>query len=355
MQKNKKLVVGGYGDVGRRICLELVEHYPGRVIAAGRSIEKAQQFATSTGRKVLSRQINIGYDVPNELLQDVLLVIMVVDIPKIKFVRQCFEHKVHYIDITATYELIQQIKSLGGVAIENGVTGIVSVGLDPGLSNLLAKYCVSKMKNVEHIDIHILLGLGDYHGNASMEWILDNVQKDYAILLKGGLTKVKSFVGGKQTMFPAELGRHKTFPFNFSDQHVIPGTLGVDGAITRICFESRLITSLFAFLAKTGYFKLLKFRLIKRINKHVLHAFKKGSDIYSLKVETHGQAHNGSKRIEASLIGRREAKGTAMVTAKTARILLNGELNSGVYHSEEVFDLGDYIDDLDGIIFYLDN
>ena len=30
-------------------------------------------------------------------------------------------------------------------------------------------------------------------------------------------------------------------------------------------------------------------------------------------------------------------------------------MKSGVFHSEELFDLGDYLDDLKGVDFYLDN
>ncbi|MEP0987112.1 saccharopine dehydrogenase NADP-binding domain-containing protein [Ekhidna sp.] len=355
MKKDKILVVGGYGDVGRRICLGLSEHYPDQVIAAGRSLEKARQFAASTGGKVLARQIDIAGVVPNEELQDILLVIMVVDMPDAKFVHQCFEQCVHYIDITATYKLIEQIKDLNEMAIRHGATGIVSVGLDPGLSNLLAKHCVSYMEKVDHIDIHLLLGLGDNHGEASINWILDTIQRDYAILLNGRLTKVNSFRDGKQTQFPGGLGKHTTYSFNFSDQHVLPETLGASGVRTRICFENRRITALFALLARIGFFKLLKYKPVRSIYKHLLNAFKYGSDVYAVKVKAYGYEYDTMVQMEASLIGHREANGTAMATVKTACLLLDNEIESGVFHSEELFDLGDYVDDLEGVDFYLDN
>ena len=39
------LITGGYGTVGRRIAADLAPEYPGRVVVAGRSAEKAKKFA----------------------------------------------------------------------------------------------------------------------------------------------------------------------------------------------------------------------------------------------------------------------------------------------------------------------
>lgn len=283
-----------------------------------------------------------------------MLVITVIDLPDAKFVRKCFEQNIKYLDITATYALIREIKRLDKVAIEHGVLGIVSVGLDPGISNLLAKHCVSRMDEADHIDIHLLFGLGDNHGDASVDWILDTIQKDYTILLNCRPTQVKSFRGGKPTQFPGKLGKHTTYSFNFSDQHVIPKTLKAGGARTRICFENRSITTLFALLARMGFFKLLKYRAVRSIFSYMLNVFKGGSDVYAVKVEAYGHKHNQIVQSEASLIGIGEAKGTATVATKTAQLLLKNELKAGVFHIEELFDLVDYIDDLEGIEVYFD-
>lgn len=60
------VVIGGYGHVGQTICRELGELYPGKVYAAGRSLERAEQFTRTTDERVRPLQINIkeGFD-PN--------------------------------------------------------------------------------------------------------------------------------------------------------------------------------------------------------------------------------------------------------------------------------------------------
>jgi len=42
--RDKILVVGGYGNVGRVICGYLAEKFPGKIIAAGRSYQHKNGF-----------------------------------------------------------------------------------------------------------------------------------------------------------------------------------------------------------------------------------------------------------------------------------------------------------------------
>ena len=46
------LIVGGYGVVGRRIADDLAPDYSGRVVVAGRSLERARQLASDLGHGV---------------------------------------------------------------------------------------------------------------------------------------------------------------------------------------------------------------------------------------------------------------------------------------------------------------
>nr|WKN38639.1 saccharopine dehydrogenase NADP-binding domain-containing protein [Tunicatimonas sp. TK19036] len=351
---DKVMVVGGYGDVGGKICQELSKYYPGKIIAAGRSCEKAKKFTQHLDGKIVPAVVDIQGRVAEEALREVRLVIMAVDLPNTNFVQQCMAHRISYIDITATYKLITSIKQLGSYARIQEVTGILSVGLAPGISNLLAKKCVSGLEEVEHIDIHILLGLGDDHGEASIGWILDNLPGSYRVKLKGKLTEIKSFHDKRETKFPGTLGKHVTYSFSFLDQFVIAETLKVPSVITRICFDRKLITSLLAFLAEMGFFKLLKYHQIKMIFKTILKKIKRGSDIYSIQVEAYG-GQKGKRILSiASVTGHQEAKATAMVAAKTARLLLSNQLPSGVFHLHELYEINDFSNDLEDMEFEFD-
>ena len=43
------LIIGGYGTVGRRVAADLAPDYPGRLVLAGRSAEKAARLAAELG------------------------------------------------------------------------------------------------------------------------------------------------------------------------------------------------------------------------------------------------------------------------------------------------------------------
>jgi hypothetical protein len=57
------LITGGYGTVGRRVAADLAPDYAGRLVAAGRSAEKAGQLAAELGYGVRGKI----YALPNPL------------------------------------------------------------------------------------------------------------------------------------------------------------------------------------------------------------------------------------------------------------------------------------------------
>ena len=337
------MVIGGYGDVGRRICLALAEYFPGRVIAAGRNCNKAKRFSEETGGKVLPRIVDVSHKWVSHEFEDIEIVIMSLDLPSSDFARSCLKAGINYIDITATHHLIEGMKMLNGEAQEHGATGVVSVGLDPGISNLLVKQSCHGMDYVDQAEINLLFGLGEDHGDGSIEWILNNLQKDYQLTINGSPTNMRSFRDGRLTMFPKELGRHTTYNFNFSDQYVLKETLGIPDVRTRVCFESKWITGLLAALASIRFFKLLKYNLVRKLFKYLLKSIKMGSDVYAVKVSVRGKKNGTEVFSHGAILGHSEAQATAEVAALTARKLIDTRPDPGVFHIEELFEPEDIL------------
>lgn len=349
MEMNKKiLVVGGYGDVGSRICLILAKYYPGSVVAAGRSLGEAEKFSIRTLGKVLPRQLDVSKDWANHELNDVGMVIMSLDLLSPEFAKHCLKSGIHYIDITASQVLINNLEGLKGETKENNATGIISVGLDPGISNLLVKQCSREMDYPEKAEINLLFGLGEDHGDGSIEWILNNLQNDFELNLCGSTIPVQSFQDGKSVIFPRELGKRTAYAFNFSDQHVLKKTLGIPEVRTRMCFESKVITWLVAALAQIRFFKLLKYSIIKSSFKFLLKNLKLGSDVYSIKVTVRGVKAGKEVLSHGAIQGNGEAQITAEVATLVARRLLELKPNPGVYHIEELFDAKDILKHIKG-------
>lgn len=162
------LVVGSYGAVGRVVATRLAERYPGQVIAAGRNYEKANDLSIASQGKILPQTLNIltAHENP-AILDDVALVIMCLDLPDTRFVEMCLQNGIDYIDVSASYAFLVQVEALHEVAQVAGGTAVLSVGISPGLTNLLGRYAKSQYDDLQQLDIHVLLGLGEAHGEAA--------------------------------------------------------------------------------------------------------------------------------------------------------------------------------------------
>ncbi|MCM3027027.1 saccharopine dehydrogenase NADP-binding domain-containing protein [Bacillus safensis] len=333
--KSKIMVIGGYGHVGQQICLQLSEVYPGQVFAAGRSYEKAEQFSRQTNGRVLPFQIDVRQSMYTDWMDETKLVIMCLDQDDTSFAETCLRSNIDYLDISAKGAYIEQLAKVQ----ELNATAVLSVGLAPGLTNLLAAKAASKLTSVEQIDIGIMLGLGDQHGKAAIEWTLDQVHTDYELTENHQRKKVKSFTGGKRIDFGKTLGKRQAYQFPFSDQQTLPSTLHVPSVTTRLCFDSRAATRAFALTRRLGMTSLLTKPKIKERAISLIQSAQMGTDQYAVKVEATGMKGNKIHQAALGIKGRDESQATAQVASAAALHVLSRQFQAGVFHIEELFSL----------------
>lgn len=345
----KILVVGGYGGVGRTIAEFLSDKLPEQVIVAGRNFYRASQFSAELNQRVLPMQLDIfDRTLPEDLFDDVSMVVMCVDQHDTRFVEACIRRGIDYIDITANYGFLSQLEALDAGAKSSGSTVVLSVGLSPGLTNLLAGYANSQIEAVEHVDIFILLGLGEEHGEAAVRWTVENFNAEYRILDANGSRQVQSFHEGKSAQFPLGLGRRKAYRFGFPDQQVLPGTLGIRSASTWLCFDSALMTNLLAYSERVGILKLLRFRMIQNAFVSMLRRVHLGSDIFVLIAHAYTDAAAEQPSFECGVSGNGEARATGIVAAKVALLGFESAFQSGVFHLEQLIEPPTFFEQLKG-------
>lgn len=76
-----------------------------------------------------------------------------------------------------------------------------------------------------------MLGLGDAHGKAAIEWTIDNLRMDFATVDQGQILQHTSSTDGKSIHFGNALGEHTAYRFHFADQHILRRTLQVPGVL----------------------------------------------------------------------------------------------------------------------------
>lgn len=333
------LIVGGYGQVGRVVAGRLGRLFPGRVVAAGRSLERAQAFARQTAGRVRPRQLDVAVLADSaSALDGARVVVVCVDPPDARFAGACLARGIHYVDVTATYRLIQRIEALHDVAHTHGATAVLSVGLAPGVTNLLARHAATSFERLDRIDLYVLLGLGDSHGAEALRWMIETAAQSFTLQTPGGPVVVGGLSGPKATEFPKGYGRRTAYRINLSDQHVVRRTLGAAVAESRVCFDSEIATWLFVAMKHLSVLEWAN-RLSPRVLATLSGLLRRGSDEFVVKAEARGLVDGEEGARASALSGRREAEATGAVAAVVAERLYEGAVpDHGVFHIEQVFE-----------------
>ncbi|WP_410767914.1 saccharopine dehydrogenase family protein [Fontibacillus sp. BL9] len=344
------LVIGGYGHVGKKISRELARLYPGKVYAAGRSMDKAEAFSRESNRSVLPMEIDIRKEPDPDVLVRIKLVVMCLDQQNTAFVHACLSQGIHYVDISADYGFLSRVELLRSSAKLNRATAVLSVGLVPGLSNLMALRAKRLLDATEEINISVMLGLGDSHGKAAIEWTIDQMNYNFEVLKQGVPVKATSFREGRKTDFGNGLGRRTAYRFNFADQHILPRTLQVPTVSTRLCFDSRLATRMVSALRATGVLRMLNLKRVRDFALNMFASFKPGEPIFAVKVDAIGKKQGKIMTAECFLHGLHEADATAKTAAAIAKALYASDHPHGVFHIEELFEFATLKENLTGTV-----
>lgn len=333
------VVVGGYGHVGQTICKELADSFPGEVYAAGRSLERARKFSDTTKGKVRPLQLDISRPVEPEFWEQVKLVVMCLDQSDLSFVRSCLEQGIHYVDISADFRFLSKVHALHQEAGSRGATAVLSVGLAPGMTNLMAKHAKRFVDEAQMIDISVMLGIGDQHGKAAIEWTVEHLANPFTNKQGESPKKIRSFSDGKIIDFGHHLGRKKAYRFNFSDQHTLPQTLDVPSVSTRLCFDSPLVTKALSMMQASRVLALLRFSPVRNTVVQWFGRVKWGTDQFAVKIDVTGTNNGDTATAECFLQGHIEADMTARVASAVAKIVYSDTLPTGVFHIDQVLDL----------------
>lgn len=315
------VVFGGYGAVGSAAVDLLAGRFPGRVTVAGRDGARAAALAAQYGGALLSRRVQV--DRPDDVIEAIgsaRVVVMAVERANAAVARACLTRGIHYVDVSASAEILESIERLDGVAREHGATAVLSVGLSPGVTNLLARHCVDQLPDASAVEITVSIGLNGDHGPDSQRWTVDNLVAAGAV--DGSPRRVRLAGSGLVT----------AYPFPFSDQTTLTRTLGVR-TTTRLRFDTEAMTRLVFGLRSVGFFALFRGPRLRRVLDSVLSRTRVGTDRFAVQAEAVNPA---GQRISAAASGRGECRATAAVVAEVVAQLHDGTLEPGVRHLDQI-------------------
>ncbi|MGC5009529.1 saccharopine dehydrogenase [Streptosporangium sp. DT93] len=299
----RALVLGGYGAVGARIVDGL---------RAGGDV------ALAAGRDVARADVRVDLNVPASVraaLPGIDVVVNAAGVEDPALADVVTRHGAAFVDVTAT---TAYVAALEGLAPSRPV--LLSVGLAPGLTNLLAAAAHDPAAPAP-IDVILMLGVGEHHGEASCAWAYGLLGRGFGDPWTGA--EVRNYTRGRRFDLPG-YGRRRVYRADYSDQHVLTRDLGVP-VRTRFGLDSRAATACLAMLTR-----------VPGASKAPRGLRFPGTDRW-LALARSG---NGTAIWAA---GHGEVRATATVAVSAARSAV--ALPPGVHHLHRVSSLGDLPDD----------
>ncbi len=328
--------MGGRGAVGSVVRGTLERWFPGRVVTAGRSPGGHGAPGAPHGPGVPGVRADVtdaeGFRRALDGLGDLAAVVLCVQPPDTGPATACLERGIHLVDVNAEPDLMRRTTGLDGLADAAGATAVLSVGLAPGLTNLLAGRAHHALGGADRLELTVLLGSGERHGADAVRWTVE------------ALTEPPGDARPRRVALPGH-GRRTARPFPFSDQHTLPGTLGVPEVTTRLCLDSRLSTGLLFALRPAARHPALRRALTSMLLRTHL-----GGDAFAVRAD----AWRDGRHAALALTGRGQGRVSGLVAAHTTREVLAGRLPTGVRHLEQLPALADLPERLapDGVVLH---
>ncbi|MCP2333980.1 saccharopine dehydrogenase NADP-binding domain-containing protein [Actinoalloteichus caeruleus] len=317
------LVLGGAGAVGRHLAPMLGQVVPGVVVVASRCRHRAAAVAATVQGGSTAVQLDPHDPTAlSEALRDVGTVVNCVEDPEGWVAGRCAERGVRYVDISANAEVLGAVEARRADFLRSGTTAVLSVGVAPGLTNLLATHAVSRLAEAPaRVEIGVLLGTGEAHGAAGARWTAEGLAAAPRGRGAGGNPRL--------TRFP-EFGARRAYPFPFSDQEHLRATLGVP-VTTRLCFDNPAVTAA-VFRARRAVRPLVARLGAGERVAATAGRVRLGGSRFAVVAEAVG-AGGGSARF--GVTGDGQSRATALVAARVVELMTSGAHPPGVFHLDQ--------------------
>lgn len=326
------VIAGGYGHVGRALAERLSVRYPDRIVLARRNPRKAMEAAEAIGHGCRGIQLDTAAGVAPA---GASTVIMCLDQLDPSFASSCLSAGVNYVDVTAHGRILEMVEALGPAARRSGASGLIDVGLAPGLTNLLARLLSDTLEDVVRLDLFVLLGIGDDHGPAAISWTLDRFDSEFIVYQDDQPVRVRAQRETESLQLPDRRFPVPAVRFDFPEQRSLHRTLGVPTVSSWLTTLPPAATRSMRLAALSGIGGLTRRPRSRQALLSLLTRGGIGTDECGVLV----RATNGAgETLSASVFSRDQSGLTAAATALMTEAVVESEIPEGVHHSDQVIE-----------------
>lgn len=263
---NKVLVLGGYGNFGKRIVETLSRLDNIEIMIAGRNLVKAQALATqlvpTSSAKLTPLTLDINATTFHSQLSQIQPYIVIHTSGPFQGQEHhvpvaCIDAGSHYIDLADDSAYVRDITQLQSLAKEKGVLIVSGASSVPGLSAaVIDKYC-ALFSQIDDIDIAIAPGNKAERGEATVKGILSYAGHPFVGFFAGKPSDIYGWMNPRRKDFTDIVGKRWLANVDVPDLTLFPQRYQVTQTVR---FQAGLELPILhlglvamAFLAKKGW------------------------------------------------------------------------------------------------------
>lgn len=222
---------------------------------------------------------------------------------------------------------------------------MIDVGLAPGLTNLLSRLLVETVEGVKQLDLFVLLGAGDDHGPAAIEWTLDKFDSEFIVFDSGEPHWVRAQRETRQAEVPGRSRPVLGVRFDFPEQRSLVRTQGVPTVSSWLATLPPSVARSMRMTAMSGGGELTRRPRSRRALLKLMERGSLGTDQCGVLVQATDEA---GQMTEISILSRDQSGLTATSTSLMAIEVIEGRVPVGVHHSDQVIEPRNLLSGLTG-------
>jgi hypothetical protein len=233
------LILGGYGNAGRRIAELLLKESNSSLIIAGRNLARAYHLTDDLNRKFKGGRIQaLELDVrdPDHLMEVLSGITMVIVASSTSGFTQniamaAIKNKVDYLDIQFSQDKIRFLRSLEKEINQAGLCFITDGGYHPGIPAVMIRYAATGMDSIRKATVGAIMNINWNAYQFSSETIrefTDELKAGVPLIFKNGQWQKAKWGGMLDTLrmdFGVEYGKHDLFPMFLEEMRNLPAHL----------------------------------------------------------------------------------------------------------------------------------
>lgn len=262
------LVLGGYGNFGKRIVENLSEIDNLEILVAGRNENKAKaliaQLTPQSNAKLSPCELDISTDTFAGQLKSIAPFIVIHTSGPFQgqshhVPQACIDAGSHYIDLADDSRFVCDITKLDAQARQNKVLIVSGASSVPGLSSAVIDYYLNRFSSIDDLDIAIAPGNQAERGEATVRGILSYTGHAFSTFKDGREQQIYGWMNARKNDFGGIVGKRWLANVDVPDLTLFPKRYQVKNAVR---FQAGLELP-FSHLSMVAMAYLVKKKIIK--------------------------------------------------------------------------------------------